>query len=364
MELLVVIAIIAILIALLLPAVQAAREAARRTQCRNNLKQIGIALHNYHDLSRMFPQAAVNGLNAVELGMSYPPPCGPMKGWMYPNSLSWRVMILPQLEQSALYSRFNFRGFIYCAGWGSPDADPLMIAQNPVSMYLCPSDSAPTNDERDIHNVYDVYGGGVGPQVFPTNYASATSVNGQWYEANPPMVAAPGDPIATPGPGVQVRSEGGLGPQHLRIADFTDGTSSTVQVVEKNRGKSFIERRCQWPTDLFSCPSGPTTGGSGAGNLYDMTAEAAYCHNWVYESGYCGSDATRAPNHPARDETSWTDFGTSLISGTMPAGSAHSGGAFALFADGSVHFISNSVDLSVWKATYSYRLGETNTVSF
>ena len=95
-ELLVVIAIIAILIALLLPAVQQAREAARRTQCKNNLKQIGVALHNYHDVHSTFPQGKV-----VDRARVYGGDC---PGWVNGSGFSWRVMILPQIEQSALYS--------------------------------------------------------------------------------------------------------------------------------------------------------------------------------------------------------------------------------------------------------------------
>src|SRR5438105_1823365 len=94
-ELLVVIAIIAVLIALLLPAVQAAREAARRAQCVNNLKQIGIALHNYHDQNGSFP------LGGVNLGPS-------SAGWTGGTSaLSWRALILPQLEQGNIYNAMN-----------------------------------------------------------------------------------------------------------------------------------------------------------------------------------------------------------------------------------------------------------------
>src|SRR5437763_1945053 len=94
-ELLVVIAIIAVLIALLLPAVQAAREAARRAQCVNNLKQIGIALHNYHDQNGSFP------LGGVNLGTA-------SSGWNgQVNALSWRALILPQLEQGNVYNALN-----------------------------------------------------------------------------------------------------------------------------------------------------------------------------------------------------------------------------------------------------------------
>ena len=107
-ELLVVIAIIAILIALLLPAVQQAREAARRSQCRNNLHNIGIALHNYHELHGIFPPGYVAGNSA----------------WAY----GWGALILPQLEQLPLYQRLNFDR-------------PTNLPQNTLTVFECPSDS-------------------------------------------------------------------------------------------------------------------------------------------------------------------------------------------------------------------------------
>ena len=94
-ELLVVIAIIAILVALLLPAVQQAREAARRSSCKNNLKQLGLALHNYHDVHRVFPPAQLRGRNSST-------------GIEYGNAASWGAMLLPFIEQAPLYDQMNF----------------------------------------------------------------------------------------------------------------------------------------------------------------------------------------------------------------------------------------------------------------
>jgi prepilin-type N-terminal cleavage/methylation domain-containing protein len=119
-ELLVVIAIIAVLVALLLPAVQQAREAARRTQCRNNLKQVGLALHNYHDVHSAFPPGWVgvtNGIHDIE----------------GTNGLAWGVHLLPYLDQAPLYNQFNFSLDIL-----NPVHDPLRIQVLPV--FRCPSD--------------------------------------------------------------------------------------------------------------------------------------------------------------------------------------------------------------------------------
>jgi prepilin-type N-terminal cleavage/methylation domain-containing protein len=120
-ELLVVIAIIAILIALLLPAVQQAREAARRSQCKNNLKQIGLALHNYHDTANQFPPGQIRGFNGTnELG----------------NAFSWGTMILPYLDQAPMYNRLNFS-----IGIAEGANKTFVESLSGIPAVLCPSDS-------------------------------------------------------------------------------------------------------------------------------------------------------------------------------------------------------------------------------
>ncbi len=119
-ELLVVIAIIGILVALLLPAVQAAREAARRMQCTNNLKQIGLAFHNYHDLQRTFPP-----------------------GWIGRNEFSWGAFVLPNLEQEPLHDQFDFRRPLTDNVTGNPTN--LVLAQTDLPGYRCPSATGPKN---------------------------------------------------------------------------------------------------------------------------------------------------------------------------------------------------------------------------
>ncbi len=124
-ELLVVIAIIAILIALLLPAVQQAREAARRSQCRNNLKQLGLALHNYHDVYNCFP---MNGFGA-QMGAAY----------TTANAFSIFTKLLPYLEQTSLYNQFDFNR-PSTEGTVSKNRE---LAKTPIAAFLCPSDPTP-----------------------------------------------------------------------------------------------------------------------------------------------------------------------------------------------------------------------------
>ncbi|MFH1301126.1 MAG: DUF1559 domain-containing protein [Planctomycetota bacterium] len=127
-ELLVVIAIIAILIALLLPAVQQAREAARRSSCKNNMKQLGLALHNYHETHRIFPQMHVENIRNT----TYDPPNGE-------SYLGWNTMLLPFMDQAPLYNKINMNG-----PWRSPTGTiaQLSLIKTPIATLACPSDPA------------------------------------------------------------------------------------------------------------------------------------------------------------------------------------------------------------------------------
>jgi type II secretory pathway pseudopilin PulG len=133
-ELLVVIAIIGILIALLLPAVQAAREAARRSQCQNNLKQIGLALHNFHDSTKKFPRGWIDLTPGNVVDSPIPRPIGEVAGgW------SWQALILPYMEQEAAFDEFDFRYHPYGSG-GDPAGKNLRGVARPLTTFTCPSD--------------------------------------------------------------------------------------------------------------------------------------------------------------------------------------------------------------------------------
>ncbi len=196
-ELLVVIAIIAILIALLLPAVQQAREAARRTQCKNNLKQIGLALHNYHDTFGVFPPGYQDSGTPARNG-----------GW------GWSSQVLPQIDQSALYNQFDFNRRPN-GSLGSPQNIALLATVLPG--FNCPSDLKPTHTA--IHS--------------PGNDAYTERAATSSYCAN--AGAFTGVPCELPGPG-QVTTPRDNGVVYvntsIRIGAITDGSSNTLLAGE------------------------------------------------------------------------------------------------------------------------------------
>ena len=178
-ELLVVIAIIAILIALLLPAVQQAREAARRSQCKNNVKQIGLALHNYHDTFRAFPAAFYRGTTTSP-------------GW------GWVAMILPYIDQAPLYNKLD-------TGSVKPSATASTLVQTVLSAYRCPSDTGKaTNSNRNNWGT--------------SNYA------GVWGSGDANESISSGNGIFSASSSVRMR-------------DITDGTSNTIGIGERAYGR-------------------------------------------------------------------------------------------------------------------------------
>ena len=185
-ELLVVIAIIGILIGLLLPAVQKVRESAARISCTNNLKQIGLALHEYHDANQGFPAGYVASGPYVNGATDTTP------GW------GWGAMILPYAEQGNLYNQFNL----------SQPVQNSPAIQTPVKMFVCPSD------------------------VVPPGAFAVTDANG-----NPICMTAPSSYAACCGGGVSTTAATGNGVfyrnSHTRLTDIADGTSSTILVEER-----------------------------------------------------------------------------------------------------------------------------------
>jgi prepilin-type N-terminal cleavage/methylation domain-containing protein/prepilin-type processing-associated H-X9-DG protein len=277
-ELLVVIAIIAILIALLLPAVQAAREAARRSSCRNNLKQIGLGLHNYHSTHSIFPPGYIAN-PAINNG----------GGW------GWATMILPEVEQNALFEQLDVRNSVI------PVA-PTALTQTVIPGYLCPSaDSAGMgnlNSRRNNHalstyvgNMGIADGGAVGTAIH-TNFALRLGPDGNKRFYSKGLFYATG---VTNIP--------------CRIRDIKDGTSNTFAVGER----------------IWSGSSGDGR----AGGIWVGAYEANKAAGIVAP---CTSP-THLPNGP-------NDFAFA---------GAHPGGVMFLMADGSVNFISESIDAATYE---------------
>ena len=299
-ELLVVIAIIAILIALLLPAVQQAREAARRTQCRNNLKQLGLAMHNYHSAHKVFPPGGLGSTLWNQPTISSTAD--------YNDSVSragWTQMILPYIDQAPLYNQMTpymngAHGFVHPIDW--PGAE-----QN-IPALQCPSDSGSGKnqmwsgtlvlDQRSFGNYVVCQGS--------TSSSTGLNLNGIFYQMS-----------------------------NTRVRDVTDGTSNTlltseIRVVPDGGTASPIDTQSDWRgfyynifgvTSWFSTEFPPNT---------PQADQVRRCRNLASEGTPCvyvASGSTR-----------------------MFARSMHEGGVHAGMADGSVRFLSENIN----RALYSY----------
>jgi type II secretory pathway pseudopilin PulG len=317
-ELLVVIAIIGVLVGLLLPAVQAAREAARRMQCSNNMKQWGLALHNYESAFRTFPIGRID------------PAYG---GYRW----SFQASVLPYLEQGNLFNQLDF------ANPGAANDPRITDAKIPQN--LCPSDTDSMTNPADPQN--DVGRG-------RTNYRGSGGSDTGWILSGSVINIA-----ASPerNNGIFVTN------QKVRFQDVTDGTSNTAILSEAILGDGD-QRKISIPGDYFQIPYSTTDPQVPDRELLYQSCNSlvptASTPQWSYAGRYwyIGNYATARYTHVMPPNTkSCVTSGPGALNVRMnykgaatTASSRHGGGVGVGSVDGAVHFISNSVDRYVWWA--------------
>jgi len=336
-ELLVVIAIIAILVALLLPAVQQAREAARRTQCRNNLKQIGLAMHNYHDVFLMFPIGAIANNSADVFS-------GPL------------TAILPYIEGANLENLYN-----YSLQWTD---QPLNVGPTVIPNYVCPSANAPNPFADPILELALPGHGTLGL----THYSLSKGINDAFcFEGGVPGVGP-----ATNGP--IPSSERGMFNmnQVTRIGNVTDGTSNTMMIGEGAGGNFFPICAGIGCTDPTTAQSPLNPGVNRLANVAWISPEPTndgYLPIGLYNSSVFCSTVERINKNPVTDSlavvASLLDCRSSLNGGAHRVSnfrSFHTGGAFFLLGDGSVRFLSENIDINLYRHISTTAAGEVASV--
>ena len=307
-ELLVVIAIIGVLVGLLLPAVQAAREAARRMSCSNNMKQIMLAMHNYHDTFRQFPSGGIYKTNE------------PSFAW------SLQASILPQLEQSGMQDLIQ---------WDVPYSNQLDISSVRVPTYICPSEindrvrpDPQPNDPNFAH--------------YPLSYV----VNmGEWFIYDP------------------VSRTGGTGlvypNSRTTFASILDGTSNTLAFAEVKSYTPYLRDGLNPAALGVATPADPASIVAYGGSFKTDSGHTEWVDARVHQTGFT---TTFGPNSKMIYTNAGTQFDVDFNSSregktittptyaSVTSRSYHVGGVQTGFADGSVHFLTSSIDLQTWKS--------------
>jgi len=304
-ELLVVIAIIGILVALLLPAVQAAREAARRMQCTNNLKQLGLASHNYHDTYKVLP---TGGLCTLRRGQCNAARIERPGQQCNGHAGNWLVLELPFLEQAAMYEDYKkqYRQNPSCALDECNEANSY--ARQIVPFARCPSNPASRINNLTIRSIEAMSRG---------NYAACFGSGNMRQSARNQNVGG-------------VPSGGAYGPQvEINLAAILDGTSNTVALSE-----------VRYTT---STAGGTNADSRGVWAYYGMGSSS-------FSTGYTPNSRTRDWIDRCRDQVMAPCGNRNSATAIAGARSYHPGGVVAGIADASTRFIPETVDARVWRA--------------
>jgi prepilin-type N-terminal cleavage/methylation domain-containing protein/prepilin-type processing-associated H-X9-DG protein len=302
-ELLVVIAIIAILIGLLIPAVQKVRDAANRMKCTNNLKQWGLAFQTYHDANNILPYASTSNPRTT-----------------------WVPLLWPYIEQGNLASAWNFSVGFYATPNGANGSSSLTgVSVAQVPLYNCPSDrSQPAIWKDDSYwRARGNYVVNIGAHSLPYTVGLGSSVSPFWWQG------------------------GNSGtPAIVKISDITDGTSNTMLMSEIIMAKQDSNGAYYSAGDIFN----------------DDWGLAGFCFSTLItpnssspDQNYCGSPQNNSgdPLMPCSSTVPGAKY--------LGARSRHAGGVNAVFADGHVVLVPNSINLGVWQALGTSQGGETNT---
>jgi prepilin-type N-terminal cleavage/methylation domain-containing protein/prepilin-type processing-associated H-X9-DG protein len=357
-ELLVVIAIIAVLVGLLLPAVQKVREAANRMSCSNNLKQMGLAAHNFHDTFNVLPSAGSADGQPFSRG---PWPIGG-------EGTNWSIYLLPFIEQGNVFSKLTFNGD---SGWTNDQTQTVTLngvvytssALNNVNLinsvglklYRCPSDPKP-NMIRNDSNVRDA-SGNESLLVNRNSYvAIAGAVNkldaaGIFHESRNTDASSWSWQFGITAWGGMIVPDY----SHVTFATVTDGLSNTMMISEQSDQLKAIDQNGNIVDDQYSVTS--TGGGLFRGHSSGLEGDGRTVHEaspWMDARGQTYTTIRYSINQ----KTGWTcgvTTGVGVCGGgpgfwnsegaNVPLISAHPGGVNALFGDGSVHFLSDGTDL-------------------
>lgn len=305
-ELLVVLVVIGILIAVLLPAVQAAREAARRASCRNNLKQIGLALHHHHDALRRFPSG---------------------RGAPFPFVFSTHAWLLPYIEQAGTWGSLDFSSppttFTLDSGAVLDGSKNRAAAQSALAVFTCPSDLSTgrvSGSEYGASNYAATAGSGL------VNSGSLKQADGLFYNGST-----------------------------MRFGDVLDGTSHTVAFSERPLGPGGVAGvprstgRMIWEFSDRTTPTAKNCASQLGGSWFTQRGEKWIIGNYgntIYNHYY-------PPNAPE-----WDCMNITQQMGLFTARSFHPGGVLVLLCDGSVQFVDQGLDIRVWRGLATIAGGE------